>query len=280
MAHATCPKKKPGTASRSTGLGLTVNRLREDWRRCRLILLRLTNPGWLAVIPLECEVRRAHAEPPLRDLLEIVVTRLDLELHLVERIREANCDAHVVAIELLPDGDVRHLEGGELALLDLHRTAIEVVCLQNHRRIELRRRIETCGPRDRVRSEGRLGSTIGYHLEHVQTAQRIELRPKAQVAIQIGSPRITLGKILEAHRRHLTIVNGVGSVDVDANVVLGVTVERRQLNRTKLASLARAQLDRVGVLRIQTRITNEHVLLIEEHREWIELLGPGSANAS
>src|ERR1043165_4948035 len=84
--------------------------LREDWLWCRLILLRRTNLGRLAVIPLEGEVRRPHAELPLRDLLEIVVARSDLELHLIERISEANRDTHVVAIELLPHGDVGHLE--------------------------------------------------------------------------------------------------------------------------------------------------------------------------
>src|SRR5689334_6359679 len=130
--------------------------LREDWLWCRLILLRLTNARWLAVVPLECEVRRADTELPLRDLLQIVVTRFDLELHLIERVREANRDAHVVAIQLLPQCDVGHLEGRELALLDFHRTAIEVVRLQNHRRIELRRRVESCRPRDRVRPERRL----------------------------------------------------------------------------------------------------------------------------
>ena len=90
MAHVSCP-------------------LVEHRRRWRLILLGQTNLGRFAVIPLEGEVRRPHTEPAGSDLLEVVVTGLDPELERVERIGEANGDAHVVAIELLAQRDVSHL---------------------------------------------------------------------------------------------------------------------------------------------------------------------------
>jgi len=43
-----------------------------------------------------------------------------------------------------------------------------------------------------------------------------------------------------------------------------VAVERRELNRAKLPRFARAELDGVGVLRVELRIPDEDVLLIEK----------------
>src|SRR4051794_40878842 len=90
--------------------------LRED-RRWRLLLLRQTYLWRLAVVPLEGEVRGAHAELTGGDLLEVVVAGADPELHGVERILEPNRDAHVVAIELLSHCDVGHLHRRESTLL-------------------------------------------------------------------------------------------------------------------------------------------------------------------
>src|SRR5206468_9361470 len=152
----------------------------EHRRRWRLILLRQTNLGRFAVIPLEGEVRRPHTEPAGGDLLEVVVTGLDPELERVERIGEANGDAHVVAIELLAQRDVSHLNLREFSFLDLHRSAIEVVRLQNHSWTELGCRVESIRPRNRVGPQRGLRSAVGYHLENVQTTEGVQFRTKSQ----------------------------------------------------------------------------------------------------
>src|SRR5207253_8880140 len=156
MAHVPCPRA-----------------LREYGLRRRLILLWQTNLRCLPVIPLEREVRRSHAEPTSGDLLKVVVTRLDPELHRVEWIGEANRDTHVIAVELLAQRDVRHLNLREFPFLDLHRSAIEVIRLENHRRTELRCRVQTIRPGNRVGPQRRLRSTVGDDLEDVQTTDRI-----------------------------------------------------------------------------------------------------------
>src|SRR5947208_2449357 len=106
--------------------------LLEYWWR-GLFLLRQPDLRRLAVIPLEGEVRRSHSESARGDLLEVLVTRLDPELHGVERILEADGDTHVVTVDFLADGDRGHLHRRKFALLDFHRSAIEVVGLENYR---------------------------------------------------------------------------------------------------------------------------------------------------
>src|SRR6266480_2765032 len=186
MAHGACPKADgPGAAGCSAGPVPPLNSLREDWRWRRLILLRQANLGRLAVVPLEGQVRRPHAELALRYLLEVVVAGLDAELHLVEGIGEANSNAHVVAIELLAKSDVRHLEGGELPLLDLHRSAVEIIRLENHRRTQLGRGVEASRPGNRVGAQRRLRSAISDHLEDVEAGKCVQLGAETQVAIEV-----------------------------------------------------------------------------------------------
>src|SRR3954464_658630 len=146
----TIQKKTRPVSNTGRVLHVDLFRLREHRRWC-LLLLRQTYLGRLAVVPLEGQVRGAHTELPGGDLLEVVVPGPDPELHGVERILEPNRDAHVVAIELLPDRDVGHLHRRESTLLDFHRRAVEVVRLEYHRRIHLRRGVEAVRPRHGVR---------------------------------------------------------------------------------------------------------------------------------
>src|SRR4051812_4241607 len=108
--------------------------LREDRRWLSWLLLRGPDLGCLAICVLEREVGCPHAELARRDLSEIVVARLDPELHRVERIRKTNRHAHVVSIELLLHGDIRHLHRGEATPAHVHWSTVEVVALQCHRR--------------------------------------------------------------------------------------------------------------------------------------------------
>src|SRR5579859_5474094 len=65
------------------------------------------NLGRLTEVVLEGEVGSAHTKAPRRGLHEVLVAGRDAELHGVEWISEAHRDAHVVAIQLLADRDVR-----------------------------------------------------------------------------------------------------------------------------------------------------------------------------
>src|SRR6185437_7121107 len=67
---------------------------------------------------------------------------------------------------------------------------------------------------------------------------------------------------------------------IDTNDVSGASIERRQLDRSELPRLAQPDLERIGVFRIQLRVADEDVLLVEEDRERIQLLSAGSANAT
>src|SRR5258706_3090168 len=254
-------------------------RLRERRRRRRrLVLLRQTHLRRVSGIPLERHVRCSDSEMSVCDLLKVVIAGLNPEMHRVERIREAHRDAHVVTIDLLAKRDVGHLHRGEASLFDIDRRAVEVVRLDCHRRTQLCRGIETIGPGHRVRLERRLRASVGYHLEDVESTKRTELGAKPQVAVEIGAPRIRLVEILEVYRSDFTPVDCVGSVDVDANDVGRVTIERRQLQRAELPRLAHTELERVRVLWIQAWISDQHVLLVEEHRERVQLLGSRPPN--
>src|SRR4051812_5050277 len=83
--------------------------LLEDGRRLSGLLLRQADLRSLSKVVLETDKRRAHAKLARSDLGEIVVARLDPELHGIEWIGETNRRAQVVAIELFLDRDVGHL---------------------------------------------------------------------------------------------------------------------------------------------------------------------------
>src|SRR6266480_3554059 len=208
--------------------------LREYGCRRRLILWQ-TNFRRLSVIPLECHVGRPHTESPRGYLLEIVVTSLDPELHRVERILDAHCDAHVVTIELLAKREGRHLHSREPSFLDLHRRAIEVKRLENYRRVHLRSGVEPIRPGNGVRRQRRLRATVRHHLEDIESAEGVELGTKPEVAVQIAAPGIALVEVLEAHRSHFAIVHRVSCVDVDTNDIRRAAIKRRKLDRAELS---------------------------------------------
>src|SRR5260221_4185246 len=261
--------------------GFAANR---SGKRCRasLILIRprLPHTRHLPERVLIDHEHPANALRPLRALNDVVVANLHPEPRRVERIHEAQCDRRVVAIQLLPHREVHVLHRVELATLDLHRRAIEVVRLNQERRRDLRRRVEPRRPCDRVRSNDALRATVRHHLEQIEAREAAQLRTEAQRTVQVRPPRVARRQIVERDRRNLPTVDVIGGVDLHTNDVRRVAIEGRQLKTATLPGPREPELERVGVLWAEIRIADEDVLDVEERGERVELLSPRTADAA
>ena len=140
--------------------------------------------------------------------------------------------------------------------------------------------VDAAHPRHRVRADRARRAAVRHHLEDVEPGEAGETRAEPQLAVHVRAPRVARREILEADRRHLAPLERVGRVDVDANDVRRVAIERRELHHALRHVLREAELVGVRVLGAQVRIADEHVLHVEERRERIQLLRARATNAA